>query len=577
MQKSCLFIVLLALIALLPFVSTRSLDGSDNNLAHPTRGTPGSLLQATYGLRQGQVSPLPSARTVTNTFFSERASKPSKLYTIAERIPGLSPNTKKLNVLVNGFNQLVGHDLSAVKLKSCFGPGCFVNSPITDPDDFLFMTTDEITGLSTNRTGLFIPGGNMTIINDIPYHSNDRSAYLDGNVFYGVTQTTLNTLRTFSGGEMKLRTDIGDTQFGELPDSKVTGTENQCSQFGPNGLASGDPRTETNSVLASLHTLFMREHNRLAAEFKTKNPTWTDEQLFQEARKWVIATFQHITVDEFIPTQFGGDAVAHYFGKYKKYDANVDVSLSNAFAVSANRVPHDQVNLPMLVLYPNGSMADLPGTEGWPEIERINCIADKFWEFGTDAIIRGSLKQYAQKFDGKHVDDIRSFPAKLSTSLPYNFDVKGMDVEREREAMVPSYYHVLLNATGVDLYNSPKCNPGPVQDTIECFRAITRNNTLANTLRDIYQKITFVEFHVGMVVADDKTSSGFPELAAKIWLTQLKKARDGDRFWYENYKENGLFTKQEFKTITKTTMADLVKRNTGINHADIPKNAFKIK
>lgn len=37
----------------------------------------------------------------------------------------------------------------------------------------------------------------------------------------------------------------------------------------------------------------------------------------------------------------------------------------------------------MYVLLANGSRAILPGTEGFPEIERINCIADYLWSFGT--------------------------------------------------------------------------------------------------------------------------------------------------------------------------------------------------
>lgn len=36
-----------------------------------------------------------------------------------------------------------------------------------------------------------------------------------------------------------------------------------------------------------MHTLFMREHNRLATELKHLNPQWTGDKLYQEARKIV--------------------------------------------------------------------------------------------------------------------------------------------------------------------------------------------------------------------------------------------------------------------------------------------------
>jgi peroxidase len=55
-----------------------------------------------------------------------------------------------------------------------------------------------------------------------------------------------------------------------------------------------------------MQTLWLREHNRVANKLYDKfGATKTDEFYYQEARRIVIAEFQHITYTEYLPAILG--------------------------------------------------------------------------------------------------------------------------------------------------------------------------------------------------------------------------------------------------------------------------------
>lgn len=57
----------------------------------------------------------------------------------------------------------------------------------------------------------------------------------------------------------------------------------------------------------------MLEHNRLVDELKDVNPGWSNNTLYEEAKRITIAQLQHITYNEFIPNIIGH--VSRFFNR----------------------------------------------------------------------------------------------------------------------------------------------------------------------------------------------------------------------------------------------------------------------
>ena len=77
-------------------------------------------------------------------------------------------------------------------------------------------------------------------------------------------------------------------------------------------------------ALMTVHILFVREHNRIAKFLHHLNPTWSDERLFQEARKIVIAQIQHITYNEWLPVLFSEEVVS-IKSSFRRQIENVEI------------------------------------------------------------------------------------------------------------------------------------------------------------------------------------------------------------------------------------------------------------
>ena len=114
-------------------------------------------------------------------------------------------------------------------------------------------------------------------------------------------------------------------------------------------LNTGDDRNTEVPTLAVLHTIFLREHNRLVKQLQLINPHWSDETLYQEGRTIIAALLQHITYSEYLPHAVGPMHMEKYglwstpLDHNTVYDPSVDATVKNAFGVAAFRFGHSQI------------------------------------------------------------------------------------------------------------------------------------------------------------------------------------------------------------------------------------------
>jgi len=70
----------------------------------------------------------------------------------------------------------------------------------------------------------------------------------------------------------------------------------------------GDPRSNQNPALLSFGILLFKWHNVLAERVQLEHPDWSDEEVFQRARRFVVATLQVCTTSQY---------ANHYLYNYK--------------------------------------------------------------------------------------------------------------------------------------------------------------------------------------------------------------------------------------------------------------------
>lgn len=126
---------------------------------------------------------------------------------------------------------------------------------------------------------------------------NSITSFMDASVVYGSRPKVESSLRDLTGqnGKLAVNAQFKDPK-GRAYLPFVATLPSACRQD-PQGervecFMAGDSRSNEGLPLTILHTLGLREHNRIAEELKHINGHWSPETIYQETRKIVGALHQ---------------------------------------------------------------------------------------------------------------------------------------------------------------------------------------------------------------------------------------------------------------------------------------------
>ncbi|CAH1398171.1 unnamed protein product [Nezara viridula] len=530
----------------------RTISGWCNNLEHPDYGQSfrafNRFLPPAY--TDGVGTPralsvtgkqLPSPRLISTNIHSD-TSRPHTRYSL----------------MVMQFAQITDHDLTFTPVNKGFinegilnclscdsketvHPECF---PIPIPDnDPYFPSKDPNTGKNLCIPATRSMPGQQTL--GPREQMNQLTAYLDLSYVYGSDNCEARILRSFSGGKLNVtRVPYGKSL---LPESR---SNPECRSRTRICFNAGDARASEQPALGSFHTVWLREHNRIAHELSKINPHWSDETLYQETRKILAAVYQHLTFSEFLPRILGREAIKKYNldllldGYFKGYDPTCDATVVNEFSSGAFRFGHSLLRPGFRRVSPEyiekGTFVMLRDHFFNPEVLYTPGIIDEILLGLIDTPME-TLDNFITKEVTEHLFENKSRPFS-------GMDLISLNIQRARDHGV-SGYNDYREACGLKRANS-------FDDFLD-----TISEPIVAKLSELYEHVDDVDFFPGGMSEYPLHGGVIGPTFACIIGNQFSRIRRCDRFWYENDQEFTRFTPLQLAEIRKTTIAALFCNN----------------
>lgn len=508
-----------------PPFEPRSMDGWGNNVREPELGMADrellrkAAVSFVYGRTGEPAQDLPNPRVISNLVSVQS---------------GPMPNDVGATDMVWQWGQFLDHDISLspeASPREAIPVAIPAGDPVFDPFHsgqstmpFNRSAYDPATGAGPDE-----PREQVNVI----------TAFIDASNVYGSDESRIRTLRA-NDGTGRLRS----SRNGRFLLYNDAGLENDRGNTLQRLFVAGDIRANEQMGLTAMHTLFMREHNRLAGVIAAANPDLHGHEIFELVRKIVGAQMQVITYYEFLPVLLGPGAI----GRYEGYDPEVDPTIANEFSTAAYRFGHTMLSPTLLLIDDNGREEGLPLRNAFFDPTLVP-------ELGISGVLRGLARQQAQTVDARLVNDVRNmlFGAPGGPGR----DLAALNIQRGRDHGLPDYNTVRI------AYGLPPATS---------FADISSDPQVQEALELAYGDLRYVDLWAAGLAEDPLPGAMLGETFHTILVDQFRRLRDGDRYWFE-HDPFFLANQNLLEEIRGTTLADIIRRNTAIAD-ELPDSVF---
>jgi hypothetical protein len=381
-----------------------------------------------------------------------------------------------------------------------------------------------------------------------PTHINTETPWWDASQLYPTDNTIRASVRTGSGGKLRLVASEGDER---LPPELLAGLAQTTGWWVGLGM---------------MLTLFAREHNAICERLAQAYPNWSDEQLFQKGRlitaaliaklhtvEWTPAIIAHPTTTFAMQTNWWGigghslhpmlsrlsdDEIVHGIPGTPVDHHSAPYSLTEEFGAVYRMHPliRDEYSLRRTA---NDSLIEARAFDQVTDVhgnELLNTMAlqDLWYSLGT--LYPGALQ-------------LHNYPRLLQHFTRPDrkiVDLASIDIMRMREFGVPRYtlFRELLHLR-------------PLQS----FDDVTDNARWAREMRDVYEgRLDRLDVMIGMFAEPKPTGFGFSDTAFRIFILMASRRLKSDRFFGNDFTPD-VYTPEGMDWIDRSSMSDVLLRH----------------